>query len=192
MALSNGQVFWIFGLSGAGKSTMAAALIEVLRTRHIAVLELDGDTLRTGLCRGLGFSDQERTENLRRATEVARLGADSGICVVASFITPLESHRDLVREIIGPERISLIFANAPLEICCQRDVKGLYARALAGQVPQMTGVGSIFEIPASPDLHLPTSGISRTAAAKILVDFAMARLDRTGKNNLHLDQQTNA
>ena len=178
MAPSNGQVFWIFGLSGAGKSTVASALIEELRNRHIAVLELDGDTLRSGLCRGLGFSDQDRTENLRRAAEVARLGADSGLFVVASFITPLESHRNLIREVIGDDRTSMIFADAPLEVCRQRDVKGLYTRAKAGQVQQMTGIGSLFEAPSPShiDLNLPTATFSPDASARMLQDYVMPRI----------------
>ena len=176
MPLANGQVFWIFGLSGAGKSTVATALITELRNEHVPVLALDGDALRTGLCRGLGFSDQDRTENLRRAAEVARLGADSGMCVVASFITPLESHRQLIREIVGHGRISMVFADAPLEVCRQRDVKGLYARAQAGQVPQMTGVGSSFEIPSRADLALRTFTVPPAVSARKLLDFAMTRL----------------
>jgi adenylyl-sulfate kinase len=174
--LTNGQVFWIFGLSGAGKSTVATSLIDELRNQHIPVLALDGDALRTGLCRGLGFTDHDRAENLRRAAEVARLGADSGMCVVASFITPLELHRNLIRQIVGPDRIAMIFADAPLEVCRQRDVKGLYARALAGQVSEMTGVSSAFEIPSCMELRLPTASMPPAASAQILLDYAQMRL----------------
>jgi adenylyl-sulfate kinase len=174
-----GHVFWIFGLSGAGKSTLATALIDDLRRQAVPVLVLDGDGLRAGLCRGLAFSDADRTENLRRAAEVARLGADSRLCVVASFITPLEAQRRLVREIVGPDRLSLIFADSPLEVCRQRDVKGLYARASAGQVPQMTGIGSAFENPAQVDLTLPTSTDSPSASARTLGEFARARLSHS-------------
>jgi adenylyl-sulfate kinase len=171
-----GHVFWIFGLCGAGKSTVASALIDDLRARSVPLLALDGDTLRSGLCRGLGFSDDDRTENLRRAAEAAKLGADSGLCVVASFITPLESHRRLVQEIIGSGRLSLVLADAPLEVCRQRDVKGLYARAQAGQVQQMTGISSLFEKPSRTDLTLATSAVTPAVSARMLIDFAKERL----------------
>ena len=173
------HVFWIFGLSGAGKSTMAKVLIHSLRSRGTSVLELDGDVLRTGLCRGLGFSDEDRKENLRRAAEAARLGADSGLCVVASFITPLESQRRLVEEIVGRDRLSLIFADSPLDVCQQRDVKGLYAQAQNGLVTQMTGIGSAFDEPANPDLKLSTSGCTPAESAQILNDFALTRLEQS-------------
>ncbi len=171
-----GHVFWIFGLSGAGKSTLATALIEDLRGRNIPVLALDGDALRNGLCTGLGFTDGDRRENLRRAAMVAQLGTASGLCVVASFITPLEANRQLVREILGPEHLSLIHADSPLEVCRQRDVKGLYARAQAGQIPQMTGMGSSFERPLNPDLVLSTATEAPAASVQKLVDFALGKL----------------
>lgn len=173
---ASGHVFWIFGLSGAGKSTLATALTLGLRSRGLPVLELDGDVLRHGLCQGLGFSDQDRMENLRRAAEVARLGAASGLHVVASFITPFEANRKVIRDIIGSARVSLILADAPLAICRQRDIKGLYAKAQAGQVPQMTGLGSSFESPVQPDLVLPTSTESPTESARKLCEFALTRL----------------
>lgn len=173
---SSCHVFWIFGLSGAGKSTLAKALIAALRQRNIPVLELDGDALRNGLCQGIGYSDSDRSENLRRAAEVARLGAESGLCVVASFITPLESHRALVKEIIGRERLSMIFVDAPLGVCQKRDTKGLYARAKTGQVTQMTGIGSSFDQPANPHLTLSTVDCPPAVSAQILIDFALTRL----------------
>jgi len=172
----SGHVIWILGLSGAGKSTLATALTADLRGRGLPVLELDGDVLRHGLCRGLGFSDQDRMENLRRAAEVARLGADSGLHVVASFITPLEAHRQAIRDIVGAARLSLVLADAPLAVCRQRDAKGLYAKAQAGQVPQMTGVGSGFEPPTQPDLVLPTSAESPAESTRKLCGFALQRL----------------
>ncbi len=151
------HVFWLFGLSGAGKSTLAGRLAAHLRAAHAPVLALDGDTLRGGLCTGLGYSDSDRAENLRRAAECAKLGLESGLCVVASFITPLQAHRDLVTKIVGRERLSLIFVDAPLEVCRQRDVKGLYARAASGQVAHMTGIASGFEAPAAADCTVATA-----------------------------------
>src|SRR5260221_2821269 len=105
-------IFWLFGLSGAGKSTLADALVRDLRGRGWPVLALDGDELRAGLCQGLGFTDADRAENLRRAAEVARLGTVSGLCVVASFINPLESHRQLVAKILRDENLSLVLLDA--------------------------------------------------------------------------------
>lgn len=171
---SPGHTFWLCGLSGSGKSTLAARLAADLRTRGLGVLELDGDRARAGLCRGLGFTDADRSENLRRAAEVARLGVESGLMVVASFITPLASQRTLARGIVGAEHFSLIHVAAPLEICRQRDVKGLYARA----TPQLTGVAQPFELPADADLVLDTATASVEATAARLLEFARPHLPR--------------
>lgn len=175
-ALTAGHVFWLFGLSGAGKSTLATALIDDLRSSGIAVLALDGDALRAGLCRELGFSDHDRAENLRRAAEAAKLGSISGLCVVASFITPRASHRQLVRDILGPNQLSLIHVNAPLDVCRSRDTKGLYARTSAGQVAQMTGLTSAYEPPQHADLVIATARQDIAACTGQLLDFARARL----------------
>ncbi len=169
------HVFWLFGLSGAGKSTLAAHLIAQLRADGRSVLALDGDDLRAGLCIGLRFSDDDRTENLRRAAETAKLGLASNLCVVASFITPLESHRRLVAGILGP-RVSFIYVSAPLDVCRSRDVKGLYARAKTGKVAQMTGISSGFEAPARADLVVHTDVENVAASAGHLHDFARLRL----------------
>lgn len=169
------HVFWLFGLSGAGKSTLAGHLIQTLRKRGLGVLALDGDELRAGLCKGLGFTDADRAENLRRAAEAARLGLASQLSVVASFITPLETHRQLVTGILAP-RLSLIYVDAPLTVCRRRDVKGLYANANAGKVPLMTGVGSGFEAPSQADLTLPTDQMDISTCNARLVAFALSRL----------------
>ena len=172
-----GHVFWLFGLSGAGKSTIAERLTADIRARGIPVLTLDGDILRSGLCQGLGFSDEHRAENLRRAAEAAKLGVNSRLCVVASFITPQENHRRLVMDIIGGRNLSLIHVTAPLDICRQRDVKGLYAGASAGKVAQMTGVSSAFESPIQVDLALQTAEESADACTRRLLEFSLRFLD---------------
>jgi adenylyl-sulfate kinase len=174
----HGHVFWLFGLSGAGKSTLAAKLAEALRAEAVTPLVLDGDALRAGLCRGLGFSDADRAENLRRAAEAARLGVLSGVPVIASFITPHEVNRQMVREIVGPESLVLIHLNPPLAVCQERDVKGLYARAQKGLVPQMTGVSSQFESPTDFDLQIDTATEPIAASADRVIDFARNRLRR--------------
>lgn len=169
-------IFWLFGLSGAGKSTLANALVRDLRARGWPVLALDGDELRAGLCAGLGFSDADRAENLRRAAEVARLGTVSGLCVVASFITPLESHRQLVAKILRDENLSLVLLDAPLDVCRQRDVKGLYAQAHLGKVPKMTGLSSSFETSGVAALVIHTADETPAASSARLLEFALARL----------------
>lgn len=173
---AHGHVFWLFGLSGAGKSTLADKLAEELRRQGRAVLALDGDILRAGLCHGLGFSDADRLENLRRAAEVAKLGAASGLCVVASFITPREAYRRAVMDILGRPNLSLVYIDAPLSVCQSRDVKGLYARAHKGQIVQMTGISSAFESPVASDLRIDTVEESIEASAARLGAFALARL----------------
>lgn len=171
------HIFWLFGFSGAGKSTLAEALrADLLATCDVRPLMLDGDRLRDGLCRGLGFGDEDRAENLRRAAEVARLGVESGQAVIASFITPREAHRLMIAEIVGAEMISLIHVDATLEVCRARDVKGLYARSLAGGVPQMTGVSAGFDSPARYALKLDTSAEAPALSAARLTGFAREKL----------------
>lgn len=152
-----GHVIWLYGLSGAGKTTLADLLTAALRQRGVPVLSLDGDVLRAGLCAGLGFSTADRSENLRRAAAVARLAVDSGLVAVASFITPMEENRQLITATIGVESLSLVYLQAPLTVCQQRDVKGLYRKAVSGQVGQMTGVTAPFEVPVRADLVLDTA-----------------------------------
>lgn len=173
------HVFWLLGLSGAGKSTLASRLGAELRAHAVPTLLLDGDALRAGLCAGLGFSDADRAENLRRAAEAAKLGLHSQLAVIASFITPLEANRELIGRVIGRDRVSFIYLSAPLEVCRARDVKGLYAKASAGAVPLMTGLTSNFQPPATSDLALDTSRDSVDGSAAQLLGFALRRLGRT-------------
>lgn len=175
-ATTPGHVFWLCGLSGAGKSTLATALIASLRGRGVPVLALDGDALRTGVCAGLGFSAADRAENLRRAAQVARLAAESGLCTVASFITPLSANREMIGGILGHGGWSLVFVDASLAVCQKRDVKGLYSRANQGNVPQMTGLTSPFEPPAVADFVLHSDAESPAASSAKLLAFALTRL----------------
>ncbi len=173
------HVFWLFGLSGAGKSTLATRLSSQLRADGIPVISLDGDDMRAGLCISLGFSDSDRTENLRRSAEVAKLALRSGISVVSSFITPLESQRHMIRSLLQPAGISFIFISAPPEVCRTRDVKGLYAGAKKGNVGQMTGIASAFEVPLDVDLTLTTDEHDLETCAARLTEFARQRPSRT-------------
>jgi len=171
------HVFWLFGLSGAGKSTLADRLTLTLRKRGVPVLRLDGDVLRAGLCSGLGFSEHDRTENLRRAAEAAKLGLESELCVIASFITPQERQRELIRRIVGNNQLSLIYVNASLEACRRRDVKGLYNLAKGGLVINMTGVSSTFDQPLHCALELNSESNSVEQCSDLLQAYAWKRLE---------------
>ncbi len=141
------KVIWLFGLPSSGKSTLATALEARLFSEGILSKILDGDDLRAGLNKGLGFTEGQRLENLRRAAEVARLFVEAGIVVIAAFITPTENARQMLTSIIGEEDICFVFVNAALPVCEARDVKGLYAKARRGEIPDFTGVSSPFEEP---------------------------------------------
>lgn len=173
-----GGVFWLYGLSGAGKSTLAAAAEKALNQKgHLTVL-LDGDLLRTGLNRGLGFSDDDRRENLRRAAEVARLFCGTGVVVLCSFITPTKAFRSLVRQIVGEDDFHGIYVKADFETCRARDVKGLYAKAEGGGVKQFTGRDSGFEEPEQADLVLDTACEPEAESLAALLAFIEPKLRR--------------
>jgi adenylyl-sulfate kinase len=163
-----GRVFWLFGLSGAGKTSLSEACAERLRAAGKPVLVLDGDVLRRGVCRGLGFSDEDRRENVRRTAEMARVAADSGIIVIVALITPQVGMRAMAREIVGTQRFSEIFVDAPIAECRRRDVKGLYASAERGEIANFTGLTSSFERPTSADLVIETGMESLESSAQRL------------------------
>ena len=148
---------WFTGFSGAGKSTLAEALEAQLRAEGRAVYVLDGDKLRNGLNADLGFREADRIENVRRVAEVARLMVDAGITVIVALISPLRSGRDRARGLFAPGRFFEVFIDTPLAVCEQRDVKGLYARARQGLIPDFTGIDSPYEPPISPEITLHTS-----------------------------------
>lgn len=151
-----GRVFWLCGLSGSGKSTLAAGLERRLHEGDIASVVLDGDNLRSGLNKDLGFGDEARRENLRRVAEVAKLFARSGLVTIVSFITPREEFREAARAIVGEDDFREVYVKASYAVCEERDVKGLYAKAKAGEIPDFTGKGSAFEEPAEPWLTIDT------------------------------------
>lgn len=151
-----GRVVWLTGLSGAGKSTLAQALETVLHSQGLRSYVLDGDQLRHGLNRDLGFSEADRTENIRRAAEVARLFVDAGVVVIAAFISPLRSQRDAARALFAQGDFLEVFVSAPLAVTEARDPKGLYRKARSGQLPQFTGIDAPYEPPLKPELVLPT------------------------------------
>ena len=148
---------WFTGFSGAGKSTLAEAMEGQLRAQGRAVYVLDGDKLRNGLNTDLGFSEADRIENVRRVAEVARLMVDAGITVIVALISPLRAGRDRARGLFEPGRFFEVFIDTPLAVCEQRDVKGLYARARQGLIPDFTGIDSPYEPPLDPEITLHTS-----------------------------------
>lgn len=151
---STTKCIWFTGLSGAGKSTIAQAVFAQLSAKGRLAYVLDGDLLRNGLNRDLGFTAQDRTENVRRVAEVARLMVDAGVTVLVALISPFEADRMKARALFPEGQFHEVFVDAPLTVCMRRDVKGLYAKAEQGAVPAMTGISSPYEPPTQPDLHL--------------------------------------
>lgn len=164
--------FWLTGLSGAGKSTLAKALEKRLVEAGRLAYVLDGDNIRHGLNRDLGFSARDRAENIRRVAEAARLLNEAGVIVITAFISPYRQDRQQAREIIGAARFCEVFVDAPLEICESRDPKGLYQKARAGEIPQFTGISDPYEAPEKPDLHLRTHEQSVEQLVDRLIDHA--------------------
>jgi len=170
-----GQVVWLTGLSGAGKSTISDALIELLRKEGLNAARLDGDDLREGLNSDLGFSAEDRSENLRRAAHVAKLFASLGHITICSFITPMNSDRRKVRQIIGDQYIE-VYVRASLAQCEQRDPKGLYKRARAGEIREFTGITSVFEEPDNPDIVVDTEDLTVDRVVRELAEVIRRRL----------------
>ena len=154
-------IIWLTGLSGSGKSTISDRLEQVLHEQGFATYLLDGDNIRHGLNSNIDFSDAGRSENIRRIGEVAKLMLDAGIIVITAFISPFKKDRLLVRKLVAENEFIEVFVKCPIEICEARDVKGLYAKARAGEIPEFTGISSPFEEPDNPEvlLHSDISGI---------------------------------
>lgn len=155
-----GMMIWFTGLSGSGKSTIALSLERELDKRGILCRILDGDNIRSGINRNLGFSEEDRVENIRRIAEVGKLFVDTGIVTIAAFISPTNQLREMAAEIIGKDDFREIYVSTPLSVCEQRDVKGLYARAHRGEIKDFTGVSAPFEAPEHPALSLDTSKLT--------------------------------
>lgn len=171
-----GAVIWMYGLSGSGKSTLANLLERRLHEQGKMVKVLDGDNVRSGLNSNLGFSDEDRLENIRRVAEVAKLFADSGIVTVTSFITPNNELRDLARGVIGDDDLLEVYVKASFETCAERDPKGLYAKVKAGEVKQFTGKDSAFEEPSRPDLIIDTEALSEDDALEQLLSAVLEKI----------------
>ena len=169
-------VIWFTGLSGAGKSTLAGALEQALAAAGKHTYLLDGDNVRHGLCGDLGFDDAARQENIRRVGEVAKLMVDAGLIVLTAFISPFRAERDLVRNLLGADEFVEVFVDAPLSLCEERDPKGLYKKARAGEIRNFTGIDSAYEAPEQPEIHLLNSG----KPVEALVDELLSALRQRG------------
>ncbi|WP_404408535.1 adenylyl-sulfate kinase [Pseudidiomarina marina] len=167
-------VLWYTGLSGSGKSTIANAVDRKLFERGCHSYVLDGDNVRYGLNKDLGFDDASRVENIRRITEVANLMTDAGLIVGTAFISPFVTDRAQARSLASADFIE-VFVDTPLEVCEQRDPKGLYKKARAGEIPHFTGISSPYEPPAAPEVHLRTASLSVEEAAEQVVQALVAR-----------------
>lgn len=171
-------MIWFTGLSGSGKSTIAIALERELHSRGIMCRILDGDNIRSGINNNLGFTAEDRMENIRRIAEISKLFVDTGIVTIAAFISPDEAMRKLACDIIGREDFIEVYVNTPLEVCEERDVKGLYAKARKGDIKNFTGISAPFEAPAHPDLCLDTSALSLKECVDRLLDLIMKRIKK--------------
>ncbi len=168
-----GLMVWFTGLSGSGKTTVALGVERELHARGILCRILDGDNIRAGINNNLGFTQEDRTENIRRIAEVGKLFVDTGIVTLACFVSPTEDIRKMARDIVGEEDFKEIFVSTPLEECERRDVKGLYARARKGDVKNFTGISAPFEAPESPSLSIDTSVLPLEQSVRRVVDLIM-------------------
>lgn len=171
-----GIMIWFTGLSGSGKSTLAIALERELHKQGILCRILDGDNIRSGINNNLGFSETDRTENIRRIAEVSKLFVDCGIVTLAAFISPTNAIRHLASEIIGQEDFLEVYVSTPIEECEKRDVKGLYAKARRGEIKDFTGISSPFEAPEHPFITIDTSRQPLEKSVKILLDAIMPKI----------------
>lgn len=173
------SVFWFTGLSGSGKSTIAEHVEKKLFEQGYLVQVLDGDNIRTGICSNLGFSLEDREENIRRISEVSKLFINSGIIVLCSFVSPTKKIRAIAEQIIGKTDFNEVFVNTPIEICEKRDVKGLYKKARSGEIKNFTGIDSPFEQPDNPYLEIKTENLSVEASAKLVIDKILEKISTT-------------
>lgn len=168
---------WFTGLSGSGKSTVAIALERELHQRGLLCRILDGDNIRSGINNNLGFSAEDRVENIRRIAEVSKLFIDTGVITIAAFISPNNELREMASSIIGKENFLEIYVNTPIEECERRDVKGLYAKARKGEIKDFTGVSAPFEAPECPDLLLDTSVFSLEESVNKLLELILPKVN---------------
>ena len=177
----HGLMIWFTGLSGSGKSTIAIALERELHERGILCRILDGDNVRSGINNNLGFSEEDRVENIRRIAEVSKLFVDTGIVTIAAFISPSNTLRRMAASIIGETDFIEVYVDTPLSVCEQRDVKGLYKRARTGEVKNFTGISAPFEAPEHPALRLDTSRLTIGQSVDKLLGLILPKINKTTK-----------
>ncbi|WLD24708.1 adenylyl-sulfate kinase [Flavobacterium dauae] len=170
-------VLWFTGLSGSGKSTIANVVEQELFKKGFKTYTLDGDNIRSGINKGLSFSEEDRHENLRRIAEVGKLFVDAGIITIAAFVSPLEKDRKLVKDIIGKQDFVEIFVNTSLAECERRDVKGLYKKARAGEIKNFTGIDAPYESPQNPDILIETEKEGIDEVVKKVITFVENKLE---------------
>ena len=171
-----GIVIWMTGLSASGKTTLAIGLERALHEKGHLCYVLDGDNVRTGINKNLHFSEEDRKENIRRVAEVSKLFVECGVITINCFVSPTEELRNLAKSIIGENDFKLVYVNTPIEVCEQRDSKGLYAKARKGEIKDFTGINAPFEEPKSPDLEIKTEKYSFEENLKILVEFVLPKI----------------
>jgi adenylylsulfate kinase len=164
-------VIWFTGLSASGKSTIAGALEQILTHQGYHTYLLDGDNVRHGLCKDLGFSDEDRTENIRRVGEVAKLMSDAGLIALTAFISPFHADRQIVREMLPDGEFVEVFVDAPLKVCQERDPKGLYAKAIRGEIKQFTGIDSPYEAPENPEVRIDAGNLTVAEAVNLMLAY---------------------
>ncbi|MCI5742109.1 adenylyl-sulfate kinase [Phocaeicola faecicola] len=174
-------MIWFTGLSGSGKSTIAIALERELQKRGLLCRILDGDNIRSGINNNLGFSEEDRVENIRRIAEIGKLFVDTGIITIAAFISPNNDLREMAARIIGPDDFMEIYVSTPIEECERRDVKGLYAKARRGEIKNFTGISAPFEAPAHPALSLDTSRLSLEESVAQLLQLILPKVLPAGQ-----------
>jgi adenylylsulfate kinase len=175
-------ILWFTGLSGAGKSTLAHAVEERLYQMNCRTFVIDGDNVRHGLCADLGFSSQDREENIRRVGEVAKLFTEAGIITLTAFISPFKADRDRVRQLVPTGDFIEVYCQASLEVCEQRDVKGLYRRARAGEIPEFTGISSPYEPPETPEMVIKTGEMPLEDCVNQVIQYLLDRGILPSKN----------
>lgn len=168
-------ILWFTGLSGSGKSTIADATEQALHQLNIHTYVLDGDNVRHGLCGDLGFSDEDRQENIRRVGQVAKLMVDAGQVTLSAFISPFRRERELVRAMVEDGEFIEVFVDTPFEVCAERDPKGLYAKALRGEIKNFTGIDSDYEAPQNPQIHLKTAEQSVEQSVEQILTYLKAK-----------------
>lgn len=170
------KVIWFTGLSGSGKTTIAHHLEKRLHEKGFFTMVLDGDNVRTGINNNLGFSEDDRRENIRRIAEVSKLFLNCGIITINCFISPVSELREMAKKIIGADDFIEVYVNAPLEVCEERDVKGLYKKARQGEIRDFTGIQSPFEAPVNPDLEINTDRLDIEQSVNKVLDFILPKI----------------